>query len=76
MNAVAAAIFVLIGAVMFIFGPRIARIGLSLRYSYEELQARSGTVYWRVRLATIIAFVGTMGVGAAFVVFGVRALLT
>jgi hypothetical protein len=75
MDAVVGAILVVVGAAMFCFGPRIARLGISLRYSYEELHARSGPAHRRIQRTTIVAIVLTMAVGAAFIAMGVRGLL-
>lgn len=75
MDAIVASVMMLFGAVGFGFGPRIARHGVSLKYSYEELRATSGPAYRRVRRTTIVGTTLTMLVGAVFLAAGIRGLI-
>jgi hypothetical protein len=75
MSVVLGMILVVVGGVMLILGSRIARLGVSLRFSAEELRATSGSSRRRVRRATIIGTIGTMLVGAWFIYGGIQVLL-
>ena len=73
-DMIVGSIMVLIGAACVVFGPRIARHGVSLKYSYEELRAIGGPSYRRVRRTKIVATALTMLVGVAFLAGGIRGL--
>jgi hypothetical protein len=57
------------------FGPRIARHGVSLRFSPGELAATRGAIYLRVRRARLIATALELTVGAAFLAGGLNGLV-
>jgi hypothetical protein len=76
MNAVVGSILILIGGVMLGFGPRIARHGVSLNYSYEDLRATSGPGFERVRRSRAIAIAGTMAVGVGFLYAGISSFVS
>jgi hypothetical protein len=71
---IVASILLLIGLVVLIFGPWIARLGVSLLYSREDLAAVSGPVHRRVKHMRVLAVAGYAIVGAAFVAAGISAL--
>ena len=73
-GTIVGSILVVVGIVYFVLGRRIARHGVSLMYSHEELRATSGPSYPRVRRVTIVATTLTMLVGAAFLAEGLRGL--
>jgi hypothetical protein len=74
-ETVVGSIMVLVGLILVIFGPRIARARISLHYSYEDLRATSSPVHRRVKRAQAIATSLNLLVGAAFIVFGIRGLI-
>jgi len=68
-------VLVVIGAIWFVFGHRIARLNASLHFSHEEIRGTSGR--WRrwVRPFIVTGTIMNMAVGLFFVLEGVEALL-